>query len=191
MAFLNAFTKNQYFPMNSHTKLFRQMQAFQLKLQQKFWDLRAVMVGSIFFLFLGFVVGNLFGTFLVFFREFVHWDVLIIALAIAFSEFISYLHYKNQTSSPRRTWPFTKIKKVSNNRFAWLALKATEITTLSSVDEKCFLRQFNQKKQKKIEKKVNRFFNLSPDGFPFKKLLNFYKIGLLLGFFIDAFKVGS
>ena len=85
---------------------------------------------SIFILGFGFFCGNLFGTFLTFFRQFTSWDGTIIALTILFIESINYLNYT----------PYSKRKR--------------------------FLKTF----------------------FTF---LNFYKIGLLLGFFTDAFKVGS
>lgn len=90
---------------------------------------------ALFFLFSGFLFGNIFGTFLIFIRNFVPWDGLIITLTIFFMEIISYFRYhgngKNVFSSKSRS--FSKL---------W-------------------------------------------------RNLNYFKIGLMLGFFIDAFKVGS
>lgn len=82
----------------------------------------------IFLLFLGFICGNLFGTFLKFFRYHINWDGFIILLIILLIEFINYLTY------------IKKFKLKNENSF---------------------------------------------------KFLNFYKIGLLVGFFTDSFKVGS
>lgn len=81
---------------------------------------------SIFFLFLGFMCGNLFGTFLPFIRLWIAWDGLIITTLLLIIEGINYISFH--------------CKRVNQVAF---------------------------------------------------RLLNFYKLGILLGFFIDAFKVGS
>lgn len=93
---------------------------------------------GIFFLFLGFLLGNIFGTFLNIFRNYLIWDGLIVFFIIFFCEIVNYHIY-------------TKKKKLSHI-FTW------------------------------------------PFKFPvaiFWKFLNYFKIGILFGFFIDAFKVGS
>ena len=99
---------------------------------------------SIFFLFFGFICGNLFGTFLNFFRNFIYWDGIIILITILVIEFIHFFNYTNQ----------------NNNKIFKMLV---------------YLKKLN------INKK-NIFFI---------QILNFYKLGLLLGFFTDAFKVGS
>lgn len=99
---------------------------------------------SIFFLFFGFICGNLFGTFLNFFRNFIYWDGIIIVITILFIEFVNFLNYTNKY----------KIKILK---------------------KKFYL--------KKLNNNIKKIFLL--------QLLNFYKLGLLLGFFTDAFKVGS
>ena len=99
---------------------------------------------SIFFLFFGFICGNLFGTFLNFFRNFIYWDGIIILITILFIEFIHFFNYTNQNNN--------KIFKI----LVYL---------------------------KKLNINIKNIF--------FVQILNFYKLGLLLGFFTDAFKVGS
>ena len=99
---------------------------------------------SIFFLFLGFICGNLFGTFLNFFRTIIYWDGIIILIIILVIEFIHFLNYANKDK--------LKIFKT--------------------------LVYF-----KKLTIDIKKIF--------FLQILNFYKLGLLLGFFTDAFKVGS
>lgn len=79
---------------------------------------------SLFCLFLGFVCGNLFGTFLNFFRTYIIWDGFIMMLSLILIEVLNYVSF---TATCHTLW----------------------------------------------------------------RSLNFLKIGLLLGFFIDAFKVGS
>nr|YP_009367746.1 hypothetical chloroplast RF20 [Neodangemannia microcystis]ARK14799.1 hypothetical chloroplast RF20 [Neodangemannia microcystis] len=107
---------------------------------------------SLFFLFLGFLIGNLFGTLVGFFREFL-WDGFIIVSLLLFFEAISYCHYKFL---------------IENNTFSNFPIK----TSSSVLDSR----------------------NLKPRISFFKfliKRLNYLKLGVLLGFFIDAFKVGS
>lgn len=99
----------------------------------------------IFLLFLGFVCGNIFGTFLIFFRNLINWDGFIIILLIIKIEFINYLIYNKNIK-----------------HFNFLQIKILEF-----------------------------FFKKCKITFLPIKILNFYKIGLLLGFFTDAFKVGS
>lgn len=94
---------------------------------------------ALFYLFLGFLFGNLFGSFLSALRKIIIWDGFIIFILIAYIEIISYLIY----SSSNR--PFLYIYK----------------------------------------------FSFSFKNNLFLKILNYFKIGIMLGFFIDAFKVGS
>ena len=128
-----------------NTKFLKLLNSFYFNILNKFKLIEKYFIIYIFLLLLGFICGNLFGTFLIFFRFYTNWDGLIIILTILIIEFINFITYRK---------PF-KYRKLNN----------------------FFL---------KIYKKKN-FFLL----FKNFKFLNFYKMGLLLGFFIDAFKVGS
>jgi hypothetical protein len=99
----------------------------------------------IFLLFLGFICGNIFGTFLIFFRNLINWDGFIILLLIIKIELINYLIYN---------------KNIKNFKFLQIKI-------------------------------LNFFFKRFKINLLSIKIFNFYKIGLLLGFFTDAFKVGS
>ena len=90
---------------------------------KKFLNFKSVLSLGLCAIFLGFLCGNIFGTFLSIIRNLLFWDGLILSLLLLFVEFLSFIFYK---------------------------------------------------------KRKNSFKNL-----------NFFKIGLLLGFYIDAFKVGS
>ena len=107
-------------------------------------------------IFVGFLTGNVFGTFLTKLREFIYWDIFIVFLILAFCEFTSFLMYTKQeirfgegdfdlllTNQPNGFWSYINFK---------------------------YKHIYFQK---------------------FIKLLNSFKIGLLFGFFVDAFKVGS
>jgi hypothetical protein len=111
-----------------NTKFLKLLNCFHFNIINKSIFIEKNFVIYIFLLFLGFICGNLFGTFLIFFRSYIYWDGFIILLIILLIEFINYLTY-------------IKTFKIKNKNFF--------------------------------------------------KFLNFYKIGLLLGFFTDSFKVGS
>ena len=87
---------------------------------------------------IGFLVGNLFGTFLNTIRRYIAWDGVIVFFIISIIEISNYnVHNKNR---------------------AFLSI-------LFRTDQN----------------KMKRFW----------KFFNFFKIGLMVGFFVDAFKVGS
>lgn len=146
--------------MNSNTKFLKYINKLSTQSQQKFWLFEKNFPISIFFLFLGFICGNLFGTFLNFFRNYTNWDGAIITLTILIIEFINYLNY---------TKKYNHLKKFS----------LVHYDDLQSVSLK------NKVNKEFFEQQNNSNWRL------FLKILNFSKIGLLLGFFVDAFKVGS
>jgi hypothetical protein len=98
-------------------------------LQDKSLFLRKNFPSMLALLLLGFLVGNVFGTFLNTLRFFFLWDGFIIFILIGLLEILNYnvYHAKNRMVSPRIVVQF----------------------------------------------------------------INFFKIGLMIGFFVDAFKVGS
>jgi hypothetical protein len=129
------------------------------KFHTKMWLFKTYLTRSVFFFFLGFMCGNLFGTFLVFFRQWIIWDGFLILLTILFIELIHYLNF----------YVFK-----SNDDFK---LYDTQYQSSSNMNT------LNRPRPRPIF-----------DWFHLKigvRLLNFYKLGLLFGFFVDAFKVGS
>jgi hypothetical protein len=180
--------------------------------------------GRIFFLFVGFVIGNLFGTFLPAIRLFFSWDGFIVLFLLFFIEFISYIRYQRKSRFFLILWnlprgpesiPFWGINFQSPIHFA----KEKEKFFLDLEDEINNPPRLNNevtaaKKVKQNDNKIaftgnfpffrislsplfsnegkTTFFEGSP---PFNtkgyKSLNYFKIGFLLGFFIDAYKVGS
>ena len=94
---------------------------------------------ALFTLFVGFLIGNLFGTFLNTIRSFIFWDGLIIFIILSIMELLNFILY----SKAKRFFVISqKISYYPNNQIIW-------------------------------------------------KNLNYLKIGIMFGFFIDAFKVGS
>jgi hypothetical protein len=139
------------------TYLERFIENWCYKFHTKIWLFKTYFTWSLFFFFLGFMCGNLFGTFLVFFRQWVVWDGFLIMLTILFIELIHYLNF----------YAFK-----TNNE--------------AKPEEVQYQRSFNKLNVLTYVKILNRsHFKIGI------RLLNFYKLGLLFGFFIDAFKVGS
>lgn len=116
-----------------------------LNLERKNSFFKEIFSFALFTLFFGFLIGNLFGTFLNSIRSFIFWDGLIIFIILAVMEFLNFFLYKKA------------------NRFL--------IVFQNIYYSVCG-----------FKKKQNKFF---------WKSLNFLKIGIMFGFFIDAFKVGS
>lgn len=121
------------------TRIFIFLQPLLLKIYQRFLFFQNTFPVGIFFLFFGFLFGNIFGTFLQTIRNFFYWDGFIVFILIFFIEIISYIIYHREGRYFFFLWNFP------------IFFKKT-----------VFWRSFN-----------------------------YLKIGLMLGFFIDAFKVGS
>ncbi len=105
-----------------------------LFLREKFSSLLALLL-------LGFLVGNVFGTFLNILRFLFFWDVFIIFLLIGLLEILNYNVYR------------------AKNRLLFLGAFGTNRNSVPAKNA--------------------------------AQSLNFFKIGLMIGFFVDAFKVGS
>lgn len=125
--------------MTSETRIARFLKKFSQNFKDKFSFFQMSFSSAIFFLFSGFLMGNLFGTFLNGIRSFIPWDGFIVAIFLFFVEILTYIRYHIKGRFFLLLWKFP----------------------------------FSYKKR------------------IFWKNLNFLKIGLMLGFFIDAFKVGS
>ena len=102
---------------------------------------------------LGFLVANIFGTFLTTLRNYVVWDGFIIVGLVVFVETINLSVYKVFKSVPFNPSAFEDARSVLNTK--------------------------------------ESPFTLRKRNFLLCQLLNSFKLGLLLGFFVEAFKVGS
>lgn len=112
----------------------------RLEIERKVGGLTPFVSTTLFFLFLGFVVGNLFGTFLAGLRHVFQWDGYIIFCLLTFIEITNYGIYHPRLQRPSFPGEANPLSK--RRARVW-------------------------------------------------KMCNFFKMGLMLGFFIDAFKVGS
>ena len=120
--------------MNYLTRYFVQFNKILQFINQKFINLKENFLCFVLLLFLGFFLGNLFGTVVNSIRQFNIPDSLLIAILISVNEVFNFIIYSNYKA------------------------------------------------------KFSHTFSLKPATYSF---LNAFKVGILLGFFLDAFKVGS
>ena len=137
-----------------------------LKIKNSFF--KEVFSFALFTLFFGFLIGNLFGTFLNTLRSFIFWDGFIIFIILFIMEFLNFILYNTR-----------------RERF-FLFLFFFDFFFLIF----CFSKQNKKIKKNKTKKKKPK--NLySSNNQVICKSFNYLKIGIMFGFFIDAFKVGS
>ena len=177
--------------MRSNSKLLQTLNAIQAKFQKRSHLFENNFVASTFCLFFGFMCGNLFGTFLSFFRTFIPWDGAIIALILLFVEWVNYLNFV--VLNKRTPIPPSPVKQKS---FIFFCLMQLGLIIPSCLDVLWSIVGNSKTNKATFRTQWSRFFKSKAVFFQRKRnaairLLNFYKIGLLLGFFIDAFKVGS
>lgn len=215
--------------MQLNTKLILFIQNILKQINKKIFFFKIYFATGSFFLFFGFLIGNLFGSFLNIFQKSIIWQGFIIILIILLVELVNYLMYHNNITTInlsntiifRFTSKFFKIFYLIN----W---KPTQNFFFKNKKKNCFnlykkLKKFlymckiiiftivNTFLNKNIFILINinkfskrKFFNRVCFTQNFKfwanktalktiflKSLNLFKMGILLGFFIDAFKVGS
>ena len=154
-------------------------------LQESWSVIRNRLLYGISFLFFGFLLGNLFGTFLSLIRMVLPWDGFIVIIILFFMELISYSRYHSQKLRFLGIWKSTIVSRddarivedtkddvVWNSVLSRIGCFANKKTTPGFF---IFCERSTQ---------TSYFFNRS-------RACNSFKIGFLLGFFIDAYKVGS
>ena len=137
--------------MKSFTRIISFLRKSYFYVQRKNSFFKEVFSFALFILFFGFLIGNLFGTFLNTIRFFILWDGFIILMIICIMECYNCFLYNRF------------FKKIRENFCKRVCLFV------------CF--SYNQ--------------NLFTSNQTIWKAINLLKIGILFGFFIDAFKVGS
>jgi hypothetical protein len=126
----------------------------------------------------GFLVANVFGTFLTVLRSFLVWDGFIIIGLVFLVEAINLSVYRIFKPSLLRSKEFRGEESLS-----------------MATDTKDFKGQDPSKERSRVVlSKTLPLFLLGlfdRRGYLFCQLVNSFKLGLLLGFFVEAFKVGS
>lgn len=192
--------------MPIETRIFKNTKKSIIFLKQKFDFLKKNFSISVLFLFIGFFLGNVFGTFLNGLRDFIVWDGLLVFGLLSLFEIISSIVYQNNpraygtiAAGPAFLPSPVLTNKTSfsdffitKNIFLKMKLprrklkKANRLKTSSKSTNQFYL-QISYKKLRNLLT-INSYFLKS---LPIWRLLNCLKVGILFGFFIDAFKVGS
>ena len=185
--------------MPIETRIFRNLRKSVVLLKKRFDFFKKNFTISVLFLFIGFFLGNIFGTFLNWLRHFIIWDGLLVFTLLLFFEIISSVVY--QKNSTFLSPPVSTNKRFRTSFFDFLTKenifykirlfpeRSKQVTILKnstkSTDQLDF--KINQKRLRYFLT-INTYFLKS---LPIWRLLNCLKVGILFGFFIDAFKVGS
>ena len=199
--------------MTSNTRLFLLIKQLISIFKKKFFFTKTNFSDKLFLLFFGFLFGSLFGTFLPSFREKINWDGLITALIIFILEIISYIVYRSENktfflNSLVGISVFTNLKKIFEKgvTIAKLTLKIMQdpefeqfkTKTVVQPEQKTFVSSsktntlpLKEEAGSPSDPWKSRFKNSQIKQKIIFKNLNSFKIGIMLGFFIDAFKVGS
>ena len=137
--------------MKIETRIVFFINQLKVYLNRKNYFFKEVFSFALFTLFFGFLIGNLFGTFLNTIRSFIFWDGLIIFIILSIMELLNFLLYN-------------KAKRffVISQKISYYPMRSQGAHTASAANNQIIW-----------------------------KSLNYLKIGIMFGFFIDAFKVGS
>ena len=225
------------------TKLFRNVNTIFFTLKKKILIVQNSFSLALFSLFLGFLCGNLFGTFLDTLRIYFLWNGFVAFIILLFIEAINFFVYRipltekiNTNVSISNVQNFSyllsrSVKSFFNLHFLYALLNPIKIIRqlanfipykskgvpleflrssfgiLYPVKDKEYAKQSTQRtyevKNLRNNEKVNALQDHEQGDFFFDKnkkilfniyierSLNAFKIGLLFGFFIDSFKVGS
>ena len=199
--------------MTSNTRLFLIIKQLISTFKKNFFFTKINFSDKLFLLFFGFLFGSLFGTLLPIFREKINWDGLITALIIFILEIISYIVYRSENktfflNSLVEINVFTNLKKffekgvtIAKSTFKImqdLEFEQFKTKTVVQPDQKTFVSSsktnmlpFKEEAGGPLDPWKSRFKHSKIKQKIIFKNLNSFKIGIMLGFFIDAFKVGS
>lgn len=126
-------------------------------------------------LLIGFLTGNLFGTFLNTIRKYIMWDGIIVFFIVSLIEISNYNVYHKKSKEN----VLLSFREALKNRSFLINKQSSLPERISFTSRKGLNRRFLSIMPE--QNKANRFW----------KFFNFFKIGLMVGFFVDAFKVGS
>ena len=182
--------------MPIETRIFKNTRKSFTFLKKKFDFFKKNFAISVLFLFIGFFIGNVFGTFLNWLRDFIVWDGLLVFALLSVFEIISSIVYQNNPTflspSISTNRMFFSDFYIRENIFSKMRLFRQELKKESSPS--IFIKSTNQLDLQRDDKRLRNLLAITfyfLKNLPIWRLLNCLKVGILFGFFIDAFKVGS
>ncbi len=170
------------------TRLSQYFTTILCQLKEKIFTVQSGFSLVLFSLFAGFLFGNLFGTFLDVLSSYLVWNGFVGIFLILLIEMVnSFVYGASLSTSP----PCTKEEEVYSTKTGDDSLSYEQPSPLAVAQaryEICtstkLLEQQKQTRAKKTRLLHENIFNC-------ERGLNSFKIGLLFGFFVDSFKVGS
>lgn len=182
--------------MPIETRIFQNTRKGMTFLKQKFDFLKKNFSISVLFLFIGFFLGNVFGTFLNGLRDFIIWDGLLVFGLLLLFEIISSIVYQNNPAflPPPVLTSKTSFSDFFITRNIFLKMKLLRKKLKKAGRLKTLSKSTNQLNLQTDYKKLRNLLTIHfyfLKSLPIWRLLNCLKVGILFGFFIDAFKVGS
>ena len=185
--------------MPIETRIFKNTKKGFILLRKRFDFFKKNFSISVLFLFIGFFLGNIFGTFLNWLRHFIIWDGLLVFALLSFFEIISSIVYQK---NPTFLSPPVSTNKIFKKFFPDFFIRNNIFYKTRSFREKFQKRTMFKISTKSVDqfnlkinyKKLRSFLTITVSllkNLPIWRLLNCLKVGILFGFFIDAFKVGS
>ena len=182
--------------MPIETRIFKKTRKTFIFLKKKLYFFKKNFSISVLFLFIGFFIGNVFGTFLNWLRDFIVWDGLLVFALLLVFEIISGIVYQNDAiflpPSILTNKTFFSDFYITKNMFSKIRFFRQRFKEESSSRMPTALTsQLNLERDNKRSRNllIITFYFLK--SLPIWRLLNCLKVGILFGFFIDAFKVGS
>ena len=180
------------------TRLSRYLTDILYNLKKKIFTVQNAFSLALLSLFTGFIFGNLFGTFLDTLRLYVFWNGFVGLILLLFIESINSLVYGISFSKKMNQHSFYghfffPMKKKKSYRFSGGPKKWNNVAASQALREK----KNNAPKSPNLWKIIeNAVFSPNKTLFyesviHIERTLNSFKIGLLFGFFVDSFKVGS
>ena len=182
--------------MPIETRIFKNTRKSFTFLKKKFDFFKKNFAISVLFLFIGFFIGNVFGTFLNWLRDFIVWDGLLVFALLSVFEIISSIVYQNNPTflspSISTNRMFFSDFYIRENIFSKIRFFRQKLKEKSS--SSIFIKSTNQLNLQRDDKRSRNLLAITFSflkSLPIWRLLNCLKVGILFGFFIDAFKVGS
>ena len=167
------------------TRLSRYLTELLCNLKRKIFTVQSAFSLVLLSLFTGFIFGNLFGTFLDTLRLYFFWNGFVALILLLFIEAVNSLVYGisfSKRCDPFRESPLKDSFYSNQKKKGFLSL-FYEFPVYAKVNDP----QNATISSSKTKKKAFLYDSI----IHMERTLNSFKIGLLFGFFVDSFKVGS
>ena len=180
------------------TKLSRYLADILRNFKEKVFIVQSSLSLVLFSLFTGFLFGNLFGTFLDKLRLYFSWSGFVGLLVLLLIETINSLVYgisRNECGKTnfleKKPFPLRSREYSSQEYSMSLKSQIFKISNIAAFTNSLLANLSLFKQNLLLFSLHNKIPFFSKETIHMKRMINSFKIGLLFGFFVDSFKVGS